>query len=126
MNYRNIIGTLDEVSKGKDDYAAKANGLLTRMELYDVFFGLKLSQLIFTASEQFSTNLQGKDTILSDATCGADLLVSHLKSLRNDCNFNRFYDAVLAESAELTEEPILPRYRKRPRQYDAGSLHTHM
>ena len=82
--------------------------------------------MIFSASEQFSTNLQGKDTILSDATRGADLLVSHLvshlKSLRNDTNFNKFYDAVLAESEELTEEPILPRYRKRPRRYDGGSL----
>ena len=45
------------------------------------FFGLKLSHLIFSASEQFSTNLQGKNTILQVATHGAELLVSHLKSL---------------------------------------------
>ena len=87
------------------------------------FFGLKLSHLIFSASEQFSTNLQGKDTI-QDATHGAELLVSHLKSLRSDYKFTKFYDDVLEESAELTEEPILPRYRKRPRRYDDGS-HPH-
>lgn len=38
MNYSNIITTLEEVSKGKDDYASKASGLLTQMESFNVFF----------------------------------------------------------------------------------------
>ena len=69
--------TLDEVKSGRDDYAAKANGLLMRMETFEVFFGLKLAYLLFSASEQFATNLQAKDTSVYKATHGAELLVTH-------------------------------------------------
>ena len=119
-NYKTLINTLDEVSKGNDEYAAKARGLLTKMESFDIFFGLKLSHLIFGASEQFSTNLQAKDTTIQEATQGAGLLVSHCKSLRVESKFDRFYDDVLEQSAGLTEEPSLPRYRRRPRRLDDG------
>lgn len=120
LNYRAIIHTLVEVTKGNDEYAAKANGLLTRMESFEVFFGLKLAHLIFSASEQFSTNIQGKDTNVYDATHGAELLASHYKSLRIESRFNSFYEDVLKQSSGLTDEPSLPRYRKRPRRFDEG------
>ena len=52
-NYANLITILEEVRKGRDEYAAKGNGLLTQMESFETFFGLKLAYLIFSASEQF-------------------------------------------------------------------------
>ena len=82
-----------------------------KLESFDIFFGLKLSHLIFNASEQFSTNLQAKDTTIYEATHGAELLVSHYKPLRIESKFDRFYD-ILEQSSGLTEEPSLPRYRK--------------
>jgi hypothetical protein len=120
LNYTTIIETLDEVRKGKDEYAAKANGLLMRMETFEILFGLKLAHLLFSASEQFSTNLQAKDTSIYNATHGAELLVTHYNSLRHESQFNHFYDCVLQQSSGLTDEPSLPRYRKRPRRYDSG------
>ena len=57
QNYSNLTATLEEVKKGSDECAAKGNGLLTQMESFEIFFGLKLALLIFSASEQFSTNL---------------------------------------------------------------------
>ena len=37
-NYSNIIiTTLEEVSKGSDEYAVKGSGLLMQMESFDVF-----------------------------------------------------------------------------------------
>lgn len=97
LNYTTITETLDEVRKGKDEYAAKANGLLMHMETFELFFGLKLAHLLFSASEQFSTNLQAKDTSIYHATHGAQLLVSHYNSLRHDSQFNQFYDCVLKQ-----------------------------
>jgi len=50
----------------------------------------------------------------------AQLLVSHYNSLRHDSQFNQFYDCVLKQSSGMTDEPSLPRSRKRPRRYDSG------
>ena len=120
LNYEILLNTLEEVQKGHDEYAAKATGLRTRMELFDTYFGLKLSHLVFSAAEQFSTNLQAKNITIQEATRGADLLVSHLRSLRTEEKFNEFYENVVTQSSTLTEEPKLPRNRKVPRRYDDG------
>ena len=120
QNYSNLIATLEEVRKGNDKYAAKGNGLLTQMESFEILFGLKLAHLIFSASEQFSTNLQAKDTSIQEATRGANLLVTHYQSLRAEPKFDRFYKDVLELSTALTDEPSLPRYRKRLRRLDEG------
>ena len=108
-NYDALISTLDEVRVGHDKYAAKANGLLIKMETFEIYFGLKLAYLIFSASEQLSTNLQAKDTLVFDATQGARMLISHLKSLRNDLKFDSYYEIILQQSKNVTDEPVLPR-----------------
>ena len=61
LNYEILLSTLEEVQKGYDEYAAKASGLHARMELFDTYFGLKFSYLVFSAAEQFSVNLQAKN-----------------------------------------------------------------
>ena len=119
-NYEILLSTL-EVEKGHDDYAAKASGLRYKMERFDTFFSLKLSYLIFSATEQLSTNLQSKDITIQEAIKGATLLSSYLKSIRSEEKFNDFYDKVLHESKNLTEEPSLPRIRKAPRRLDDRS-----
>ena len=81
LNYEILLSTLEEVQSGHDEYAAKASGLHARMELFDAYFGLKLSQLVLSAAEQFSVNLQTQDITIQEATRGAELLASHLKSL---------------------------------------------
>lgn len=94
-NYANLITVLEEIRKGSDEYDAKGNGLLVQIESFETFFGLKLAYLIFSASEQFSTNLQAKDTSIQEATRGASLLVTHYQSLRTESKFDRFYGDVL-------------------------------
>ena len=90
------------------------------METFKIFWGLKLAHLIFSASEQLSTNLQAKNTLVFDGTQGARMLISHFKSLRDELKFNRYYEDILQQSANVTDEPVLPRYRKRPKQLDDG------
>lgn len=121
QNYEVLQSTLEEVQKGHDDYGAKANGLLSKMEKFDTFFSLKLGYLIFSAAEQLSINLQSKDITIQEAIRGATLLSSYLQSLRNEEKFNAFYDQILHESSTLTEEPSLPRRRKVPQRLDDGS-----
>ena len=91
-----------------------------KMESFETYFGLKLAHKIFAAAEQFSVNLQAKDITIREASCGVVLLVSHLKSLRTESNFDVFYKQTLVHSSSLTEEPKLPRYRKIPKRLDDG------
>ena len=125
-NYRILMDTLEQIQVGHDEYAAKASGLLNKMEQFNTYFGLKLANQIFAPTEQFSTNLQAVDVTVQEALRGAALLVSYLKSLRTETMYNRFYDHTVEESGSLTEEPKLPRIRKAPRRIDHGSSpHTY-
>ena len=125
-NYRILMVTLEQIQVGHDEYAAKASGLLNKMEQFNTYFGLKLAHQIFAPTEQFSTNLQAVDVTVQEALRGAALLASHLKSLRTETMYNRFYDHTVEESGSLTEEPKLPRIRKAPRRIDHGSSpHTY-
>lgn len=72
---------LEEIQQGHDEYAAKASGLLPRMDKFDIFFSLKLSYLVFSFAEQLSINLQAKDITIQEAVKGAELLTTHLRSL---------------------------------------------
>ena len=120
-NYGIIQSALEEISKGHD-YAAKASGTASKMDNFDTFFGLKLTYLIFSAAEQVSVNIQAKDITIQEAVRGAQLLRTHLSSMRNEAKFEDFYTEVLRESTNLTEEPILPHQRKRPRRLDNGAI----
>lgn len=125
-NYSIIQSALEEIRHGHDDYAAKASEMASKMEDFDMFFGLKLTYLIFSAAEQLSINLQAKDVTVQEAVHGAKLLTTHLRSLRNEAKFDTFYNAVVSDCGSLTTEPTLPRQRKRPRRFEDGaSPHTY-
>ena len=119
-NYQILQTALEEIQVGRDEYVAKASGLLAHIEKFDTFFALKLAYLVFSSAEHLSINLQAVDITIQEALKGAELLITHLKSLRDDDSFNRFYDGVYQEGKDLTEEPCLPWYRKIPRWYDEG------
>lgn len=120
-NYHALMTTLQSIQLGHDEYAAKGRGLLAQMESFDTFFSLKLAYLIFSAVEQFSVNLQAKDTTIAEGVRGALLLKTHFDSMRTDADFGRFYHNILDSSSNLTEEPLLPRYRRIPRRIDEGA-----
>ena len=116
------MAALDKIQEGHDEYAAKASGLLSRMEDFNTFFGLKLSYLIFAPAEQCSTNIQAVDITVQEAMKGANVLVSHLDSLRKETMFGRFYLNTIEESKSMTGEP---RNRKLPRRLDDGPSEAH-
>ena len=115
--YSIIQSALEEIRHGHDEYAAKASGMAMKMEEFDMFFGLKLGYLIFSAAEQLSINLQAKGISVQEA----ELLTTHLQSLRSEAKFYIFYDEMVSGSGSLTSEPTLPRPRKKPKRFDDGS-----
>ena len=91
------------------------------MDKFDTFFGLKLSYLIFSGTEQTSTNIQGKDVSIQEALRSTEFASNYLQRLTSDNGFDQFYSSVVVDSTELTSEPTLPRYRRPPATVDGGS-----
>ena len=108
-------------SGGRDEYAMKAGGYLQQMEKFSIYFGLKLEYLVFSVTERLSCSLQGKDTTLQEAREAALLTKKYLRKLRNEVEFDKFYDQVVWSSQDLTDEPVLPRKRKLPRRVNNGA-----
>lgn len=122
QNYKVLQDVLDDIhTNTNDEYSRRAGGQLAMMEKFSTYFGLKLSHLIFAASEQLSISIQGKNTSAQDAIRASKATVSYFERQRNDSVFSDFYDAVCAEAKDLTDEPSLPRYRRAPKRLDDGS-----
>ena len=121
-NYHILMTALEVVEQDHDDHAAKAEGLLTKMESFEVFFSLKLAYRIFSAAEQFSINLQAKDTTFSERIEGARLLRSHYMSMRSDASFAAFYHDILTSSSGL----FYPGLGKHPDGLMEEQIHTTM
>ena len=111
-NYSVLKSALLEIhEQGRDEYSLKAGGFLAAMEKFSTFFGLHLSYLIFSSTEQLSIALQGKDTTLQEAVSASSMTIRHLRSLRNDTDFECFYTSINKSSENLTTEPAVPRLK---------------
>ena len=120
------MSSLQIIKQGHDEYAAKGKGLVMHMESFDTFFSLKLAYLVFSAAEQVCTNLQAKETTVSEGTRGALFLRSRYASLQSEAAFAAFYHNVLKSASGLTDEPVLPRYRRIPKKIDKDAMpHCH-
>jgi hypothetical protein len=51
-NYQLLLDALEVIQQGRDEYAMKAHGFLNSMLKFSTYFGLKVSHLIFSATEQ--------------------------------------------------------------------------
>ena len=122
-NYTVLCQTLETVNTDcNDEYGRKAGGCLAKLEKFSTFFGIKLSYLVFSGIEQLSLSIQGKNTTLQDATNAAELAICFLQRQRTDEAFTTFYSQVVAEAKDLTDPPVLPRYRNPPKRLDGGSI----
>lgn len=127
-NYSVLIATLEEAYEtGHDEYAVKAGGYAKQLQLFRYFFGLKFCSLLFNSTEQLSCTLQRKDITVQEARQATSVTKAYLQKQRSDDAFNRFFDNVVLESSNFTEEPTLPRKRKLPRRVDDGAAsHQHL
>ena len=80
-----------------------------------------MSQLIFSATEQTSVMLQGKNTSLQEVLNCVEMATGYLKKLRSDESFGRFYKATVEEAKTYTDDPTLPHCRRLPRRFSAAA-----
>ena len=110
----------------KDEYGLKAGGLLHSLEKFSTLFGLELSHLLFSASEQVSLTLQTKNIALHDALSAVDAAKIFFKRTRSDETFDKFYEKLVSTARKHSiGEPELPRQRRRPVHYE-NSSNTHV
>ena len=80
---------------------------------FSTFFGFKLSHLVFSAIEQLSISLQGKDTTMQEAVAAADLAIKFLRDQMDESVFESFYGQVIECATNQTKEPTLPCYARQ-------------
>ena len=115
-NYNVVCEKLSQIAaESSPETSMKAAGLLSIMEKFEAYFGLKLSHLVFGASEQLSATLQYKDINAQEVSSTVNAALAFLERQQSDSVFDKFYDSVLEEAKSYTEEPTLPRKRKLPK-----------
>ncbi|KAI8511315.1 zinc finger, MYM-type [Branchiostoma belcheri] len=121
--YQVVMDTMQEIIETtRDDYGLKAGGVLSALEKFGTLFGLRLSQRLFSAAEEISKALQGKDMNVQDAVSSVTVLKSFFQRQRTDGAFESFYNATVNVARELDiGQPTLPRHRRQPKRLDDGS-----
>ena len=122
-HYQSIMETMEEVhSTTHDDYGLQAAGVLSSLEKFHVFFGLKLAHILFASAEETSKVLQAKDLLIQDATSAVSVTENFLRRHRKESEFEMFYSNAVDEASSLQiGEPVLPRYRKKPARFEDGT-----
>lgn len=120
-NYESLRETFELSSKGSDDCSRRANGVLALMDRFSTYFGVKLSILIFSITEQMSITLQRKDANVQDGYCVAEVTLRALNRLCTDQRFTSFFSSVKEECVTRCDQPVLPRQRQLPRRMDDGA-----
>ena len=91
-NYVVIRAELEKISRECcGEPSSNASGYLALMERFETFFGLQLSYLVFSATEQLSRTLQMHDINTQDTTMAASQAVSFLSRQRSHAAFSEFY-----------------------------------
>ena len=99
----------------------KACGLLAMMDKFSVYFGLRVSHLLFSAAEEVSKSLQRKEFSAQEAYLSICQLHTFLDRQRSSTVFEEFFVQTVELSKDLTEPPVLPRPRRLPKRIDDGS-----
>lgn len=108
----------------RDDYGLRANGVLTALEKFEIYFGIKLSHLLFGPAEEVSKVLQAKNISLQESLASINTVKHFYERQRSDDDFNRFFDKIVEEAISLNiGEPKLPRYRKPPNRFEGSIPH---
>ena len=128
-NYAVLMDTMEEINgTTNDEYSCRAGGQLAMMEKFSTFFGLKLSHLVFSASEQLSHTLQNKDISVHDATNAIGLCRDFYAMQREEAKFDEFYQHVCDEAQKIPDigQPVLPRIRRQPTRIDENAATGHV
>lgn len=121
-NYEPLMQSLTEITKSStDESAAKANGLLKRLESFHTYAGLRLSLPVLEQAETCNTILQSSKISLADAKRAALCSADMISLMRGDNYYENLFVDCEKKAAELDiDPPTMPRTRRAPRRYDDG------
>ena len=126
QNYDVICTELEQVSNESGDSATHASGYSALMEKFETLFGLSLSYLVFSATEEVSKVLQGHDLNAQDACRSVAQAISFLTRQHSDVAFSEFYQTTLSKSKNLTDPPKLSRanseYLRHPKSIFVNNI----
>ena len=116
----------ESLERVKDtEMKARIQGVSAQMMRFDYFFGVSLGLLILRHTDNLSKTMQKADISAAEGQAITVMTVSTFKSLRNDANFDLFWQKITTSAEDLhVDKPALPRRRKVPRRLDDGSAPT--
>ena len=128
LNYEPLLELLHSIMTRSDggtstfEVLSKASGIHSRLDTFDMLFGIMLGEKFFSITDTLSCSLQGENVTASDAKLASTAVCNTIERLRSDTEFSLFWDSATSRACELQlPEPRLPRTRRPPRRYDAGS-----
>ena len=98
------------------DTKARIIGCKSQMESFKFYFGLMLSQRLYSITDNLSKTLQKEKMSALKGKELADLTVKTFEGMRNERDFNLFYEKTKSSASkiEAVSAPTVPRKRKRP------------
>ena len=124
-NYDELLTLWNECLKMnlEPDIRGRIVGCQAQMRLFNFFFGLILSQRIFSHTDNLSKTLQEEKMSAANGQYNANLTKEVLIKIRNENCFTNFYDTVLQKKQFHTSisHPELPRRRRAPARFEIGS-----
>ena len=120
-NYEPLLILWKDSLNEKLDNETKARiiGCKKQMESFSFFFGLNLGRKLHSHTDNLSKTLQKEKMSAIKGTELADLTAKALQGMRNDRDYDLFYESMTraASAIPAISTPAAPRKRKRPR-YD--------
>jgi hypothetical protein len=98
-----VLSALDELvlETGRGDVKCKMEGLRKQMTKMKGYFGVVVCQALFGPCEELATSLQAANTTATGAVRASNVLLVHLRKLRNEDEFNYLYGQAEIDAAEL-------------------------
>ncbi len=121
--YIALLDTWNEAVDVVKDTATKARilGVASQMRSFDYVFGNLLGQLVLNHADNLSATLQHQNLSAAEGQRIGQMTVQTLKSLRNEKNFDLFWERANRIVTELdVSEPQIPWRRRQPKRYDDG------
>ena len=107
----------------ESDDRGRIIGCQAQMKKFDLFFGLNLSQRIFSHTDNLWETLQKAGMSATSEQHNANPTKDALKKIRNDDRFATFYQTVLRKKqlhVSITE-PQVPRNKRAPGRFEFGT-----
>lgn len=123
LNYQALEETWEEAIDvvKQADVKARINGVAAKMKEHKFLFSLMLAERILKHSDNLSKTLQATAMTAVEAKHLSQLCTEVFDKMRTDENSDLFWDLTEQTRESLdVNEPVLPRRRKRPRQYEDG------